>query len=57
MELIVIKVGFDAGLIGPELFTMLLVMALVTTAMTGPLMNLVAGRVAEPARAPEPSRP
>jgi len=32
-------------------------MALVTTAMTGPLMNLVAGRVVEPARAPEPSRP
>ena len=57
MELIVIKVGFDAGLIGPELFTMLLVMALVTTAMTGPLMTLVAGRVPEPVRSPEPSRP
>ena len=27
MELIVMKVGLDAGLIGPELFTMLLVMA------------------------------
>lgn len=40
MELIVMKVGLDAGLIGPELFTMLLVMALVTTAMTGPLVNL-----------------
>jgi hypothetical protein len=39
MELIVMKVGLDAGLIGPELFTMLLVMALVTTAMTGPLMT------------------
>jgi Kef-type K+ transport system membrane component KefB len=46
MELIVMKVGLDAGLIGPELFTMLLVMALVTTAMTGPLMTLFAGRVA-----------
>ncbi|HIV72448.1 MAG TPA: cation:proton antiporter [Candidatus Aquabacterium excrementipullorum] len=45
MELIVIKVGLDAGLIGPELFTMLLVMALATTAMTGPLMNLIGGRV------------
>ncbi|HZT56721.1 MAG TPA: cation:proton antiporter, partial [Burkholderiaceae bacterium] len=44
MELIVMKVGLDAGLIGPELFTMLLVMALVTTAMTGPLMTLFAGR-------------
>lgn len=57
MELIVIQVGFDAGLIGPELFTMLLVMALVTTAMTGPLMTLVAGRVSGPVRSPEPSRP
>ncbi|MDM0010904.1 cation:proton antiporter [Variovorax sp. J22P168] len=42
MELIVIKVGLDAGLIGAELFTMLLVMALVTTAATGPLLTLVA---------------
>jgi Kef-type K+ transport system membrane component KefB len=48
MELIVIKIGLDAGLIGPELFTMLLVMALVTTAMTGPLMTLVLGRSAPP---------
>lgn len=40
MELIVIKVGLDAGLIGPELFTMLLVMAILTTVMTGPLLSL-----------------
>lgn len=46
MELIVMKVGLDAGLIGSELFTMLLVMALVTTAMTGPLISLCAGRAA-----------
>jgi Kef-type K+ transport system membrane component KefB len=44
MELIVMKIGLDAGLIGPELFTMLLVMALATTAMTGPLINLFIGR-------------
>lgn len=44
MELIVIKIGFDAGLIGPELFTMLLVMALATTAMTAPLIRLSLGR-------------
>lgn len=44
MELIVIKVGLDAGLIGAELFTMLLVMALVTTAATGPLLTLIARR-------------
>ena len=49
MELIVIKIGFDVGLIGPELFTMLLVMALATTAMTGPLMTLCIGRKTKPA--------
>ncbi|WP_382327875.1 cation:proton antiporter [Hydrogenophaga sp. UC242_50] len=43
MELIVMKIGLDAGLIGPELFTILLVMALVTTAMTTPLMTLFSG--------------
>ncbi|MFS2056459.1 cation:proton antiporter, partial [Variovorax sp. CT11-76] len=51
MELIVIKIGLDVGLIGPELFTMLLVMALATTAMTGPLINLVMGREARAAEA------
>jgi len=44
MELIVIKVGLDAGLIGAELFTMLLIMALATTAATGPLLSLIAWR-------------
>lgn len=53
MELIVMKIGLDAGLIGPELFSMLLVMALVTTAMTGPLINLVMGRAKAPAGAEE----
>jgi len=40
MELIVMKVGLDTGLIGPRMFTILLVMALVTTAMTSPLITL-----------------
>jgi Kef-type K+ transport system membrane component KefB len=50
MELIVIKVGLDAGLIGPELFTMLLVMALATTAATGPLLTLIERRRGAPVR-------
>ena len=50
MELIVIKLGLDAGVIGPELFTLLLVMALATTLMTGPLLTVFAGRAGtEPA--------
>jgi len=44
MELIVMKVGLDAGLVGPSLFTMLLVMAIVTTLMASPLLTLFAGR-------------
>ena len=40
MELIVIKIGFDAGLIGPELFTLLFAMTLVTTLMASPLLSL-----------------
>ena len=44
MELIVMKIGLDAGLIGREMFTMLLLMALVTTAMTTPMISLFAGR-------------
>jgi Kef-type K+ transport system membrane component KefB len=44
MELVVMKIGLDAGVIGAEMFTMLMVMALVTTAMTGPLMTVFLGR-------------
>ena len=47
MELIVIKVGLDIGVIGQDLFTMLMVMAIVTTLMTGPLLTLFANRKAE----------
>jgi Kef-type K+ transport system membrane component KefB len=44
MELIVMKIGLDAGVIGPSLFTMLLVMALLTTVMTGPMVALATKR-------------
>lgn len=39
MELIVIKVGLDAGVITPGMFTILLVMAIVTTMMTTPMVT------------------
>ncbi|HEX5123495.1 MAG TPA: cation:proton antiporter [Rhodanobacteraceae bacterium] len=39
MELIVMKVGLDAGAIGFEIFTMLMVMAIVTTLMTTPMLT------------------
>ena len=53
MELIAIKVGLDIGMIGPELFTMLMVMAIVTTVMTGPLLTLFA----EPEASRQPGLP
>ena len=39
MELIALNVGYDLGVISPEMFTILVLMALVTTAMTGPLVD------------------
>ncbi|WP_239405706.1 cation:proton antiporter [Frankia sp. Cj3] len=40
-ELIALNVGLSAGLISGRLFTVLVLMALVTTAMTGPLISAV----------------
>jgi Kef-type K+ transport system membrane component KefB len=39
MALIAINIGLDLGLLTPALFTMLVVMALLTTAMCGPLLR------------------
>src|SRR5690606_35866768 len=44
MELIVMKVGLAAGVIGPSLFTMLLVLAILTTVMVGPMLALFSPR-------------
>jgi len=44
MELVVLNVGLDIGVISPVLFAMMVVMAIVTTAMTGPLLAAVPGR-------------
>jgi len=41
MELIVLNIGLDIGVISPALFTILVVMALVTTFMAGPLIELI----------------
>jgi Kef-type K+ transport system membrane component KefB len=39
MELVVLNIGLDAGVISPTLFSMLVVMAIVTTMMTPPLVD------------------
>jgi Kef-type K+ transport system membrane component KefB len=41
MELIVLNIGYDLGILSPEIFAMLVLMALATTFMTGPLLDLV----------------
>lgn len=41
MELIVLNLGYDLGILSPEIFAMLVLMALATTFMTGPLLDLV----------------
>ncbi|MBC6905389.1 cation:proton antiporter [Saccharophagus sp. K07] len=46
MELIIINIGLQAGVIGPALFSMLVMMAIVTTLMASPLFELVYGRQA-----------
>ena len=40
VELIALNIGYDLGILSPRIFTMLVLMALVTTAMTGPLLSL-----------------
>ena len=46
MELIVLNIGLDLGVISPPLFAMLVIMALVTTMATSPLLSLVERRAA-----------
>ena len=40
MELVVLNVGLDLGIISPQLFAMLVVMAVATTLMTAPILRL-----------------
>ena len=41
MELIVLNIGLDLKVLTPEVFTMMVIMALVTTFMTGPALDLI----------------
>jgi Kef-type K+ transport system membrane component KefB len=41
VELIVLNIGLDLNIISRELFTMLVLMALVTTFITSPLLQLL----------------
>ncbi len=41
MELVVLNIGFDLGVLTPSIFAMLVIMAVVTTFMTGPSLNFI----------------
>src|SRR6185369_17756386 len=41
MELVVLNIGYDLGLLSPQIFSMMVIMALVTTFMTGPLLDFI----------------
>jgi Kef-type K+ transport system membrane component KefB len=59
MELIVLNVGLDMGVLSPTLFAMLVLMALVTTFATTPILQLVLGErgfADAPAPAPDGHR-
>lgn len=49
MELVALNIGFELGVLTPEVFAMMVIMALVTTFMTGPLLDLI-NKVFKPGR-------
>jgi Kef-type K+ transport system membrane component KefB len=57
MELIIINIGLERGVISPEIFAMLAIMAIVTTLMTSPIFELVLGGGRKLDGAPQSSAP
>ena len=51
MELIILNIGLERGVITPTLFTIMVMMALVTTLMASPLFELVYAGAREPSGA------
>lgn len=41
MELVVLNIGYDLGILGPEIFAIMVIMALFTTLMTGPFLDII----------------
>lgn len=59
VELIALNVGLDLGVLSPKIFTMLVLMALATTFMTGPVISLLglgsSSRAGKPEESLEPA--
>ena len=45
VELVVLNIGLDLGILSPVLFAMMVLMALATTLATSPLISLIRARV------------
>ena len=41
VELIALNIGYEMGVLSPRMFTMMVLMALITTCMTGPLLSVL----------------
>jgi Kef-type K+ transport system membrane component KefB len=48
MELVFLNIGLDLGVISPTIFTMMVLMALLTTVMTSPLLAFLQRRLEAP---------
>jgi len=48
MELVVLNVGLDLHILSPTLFAMLVIMAVVTTLATTPVLQLIARNAPQP---------
>ncbi len=54
MELILLNIGLERGVITPTLFTMMVMMAIVTTLMASPIFELVYRGIPKPIHSPLP---
>jgi Kef-type K+ transport system membrane component KefB len=53
MELVILNIGYDLGVLTPEIFAMMVIMALVTTFMTGPALTFINWAFKSPKTEPE----
>ena len=57
MELILLNIGLERGIIQPALFTILVMMAVLTTLMATPLFERIYGSMSERSARPASPRP
>jgi Kef-type K+ transport system membrane component KefB/nucleotide-binding universal stress UspA family protein len=41
MQLVALSIGYDLGVLSPEIYTIMIIMAIVTTLMTSPALNII----------------